>query len=216
MKFNYKSFIAYCSFFFYYGLRLSFKIILYEFKFRNYYNDYTPNHIPNNKLNVKNYDTKKITGYTPAYYYYLNIVKLFFESKKINFENIYDVGFGTGRILYFFKFLAVNIYGIEISKKLFDVGKTKLEKVIGKDKKLELLYMDALEFSEYKNNAVIFIFDPFTEADDLEIILKNVSNLKNSYLVYANPRFRENVKSRFEEVFFEENHNFRGLSIFKI
>jgi len=213
---NFKSFLAYTSFVFNYGLKLSFKIILYEFKYRNYYNDNTSNHIPNNKLDVKNYDTKKITGYSPSYYYYLYLIKLFFEKKSVNFDNIYDVGFGTGRVLYFCQFLANNIYGFEISKRLFDIGTIKLNKVINKNKKVELLFINALEFSKYKDNSIIFIFDPFTKSNDLETILRNISNLKNSYLVYANPRFRKNVKLRFKEVFCEKSQNFRGLSIFQI
>lgn len=216
MNINFKSLIAYTSFLFNYGFKLSFKIIIYEIKYRNYYKDQTPNHIPNNKLNIKNYDTKKITGYTPAYYYYLNLVKLYFQNKNIKFENMYDIGFGTGRILFFFQFLVKNIYGFEISKKLFDVGKIKLQNSIKKNKNLNLLYINALEFTNYENNSIIFIFDPFTELNDLELILNNISKLKNSYLVYANPRFRNNVNLRLEEVFSEINHNFRGISIYKI
>ena len=211
-----KTFLAYSTFLFNYGLNLSLKIIFYEFKYRNYYNDYTPKHIPNNKLKVENYDTEKITGYSPAFYYYLILVKLYFDNKKNSFDNLYDIGFGTGRILYFFQFLAKNIFGFEISKKLFDIGKIKLNETIGKDKKLELFYMNALEFSKFKDNSIIFIFDPFTKFEDLEIILNNISHLKNSYLVYANPRFYKKVKYRFKEVFSQKNSNFRGLSIFKI
>lgn len=211
-----KTFLAYLSFLLNYGLRLSIKIIFYEFKYRNYYNDFTPNYIPNNKLDVKNYDMKKITGYSPSYYYYLNLIKSFFNNNNLKFVNIYDVGFGTGRVLYFCQFLAKNIYGFEISKKLFDIGEKKLKKVIDKDKKLNLLYSNALEFSEYKNNSIIFIFDPFTRDNDLENLLNNISNLKDSYLVYGNPRFNNQVKKRFKEVFNETNYNFRGLSIFKI
>ena len=99
---------------------------------------------------------------------------------------MYDIGFGTGRILFFFQFLVKNIYGFEISKKLFDVGKIKLQNSIKKNKNLNLLYINALEFTDYDNNSIIFIFDPFTELNDLELILNNISKLKNSYLVYAN------------------------------
>ena len=74
--------------------------------------------------------------------------------------------------------------------------------------------MNALEFSKFKDNSIIFIFDPFTKFEDLEIILNNISHLKNSYLVYANPRFYKKVKYRFKEVFSQKNSNFRGLSIF--
>ena len=157
MKTKIKSFIAYASFFFNYGLRLSLSIIYYEIKFRNYYNDNTPSHIPNNNLNIKNYDTRKVTGYSPSYYYYLNLIKLFFKRKNFNFKNIYDIGFGTGRVLYFFQFIAINIYGLEISKKLFDIGKMKLQENVNKDKKLKLFYMNALDFKKYQNNSIIFI-----------------------------------------------------------
>lgn len=211
-----KTFFAYISFLSNYGLKLSCKIIYYEFKYRNYYKDYTPNYIPNNKLDIKGYDVQKITGYSPSYYYYLNQIKFFFKNKNINFKNIYDIGFGTGRVLYFFNYLAKDVYGFEISKKLFDIGEKKLKKVIGKDKNLKLMHRDALNFSDFKNNSLIFIFDPFTKAEDLEILLKNLSNLKNSYLVYGNPRFRKIVKHRFNEILRNKNHNFRGLSIFKI
>lgn len=215
-KIEYKTLVAYASFFFDYGLKFSFKIILYEYKYRNFYKDYTPKHIPNNKLNVKNYDKEKITGYSPTYYYYLNLSRLFFKRKNIKFDNLYDIGFGTGRVLYFFQFLVDNIYGFEISKKLFLIGKKRLKKMISKNKKLNLSYLDALKYSKYKDNSLIFIFDPFTKVDDLDIILENVSHLKNSHLIYANPRFRNHVKRKFKEVFFEKNHNFRGISIFKI
>ena len=211
-----KTFFAYVGFLHNYGLKLSFKIIFYEFRYRKYYNDYTPNYIPNNKLDVKNYDTQKITGYSPSYYYYLDLIKYFFDNNNLKFDNIYDIGFGTGRVLYFCQFLAKNIYGFEISKKLFDIGEKKLKKLIDKDKKLKLFYSNALEFSEYKNDSIIFIFDPFTKVNDLESLLNNISNLKNSYLVYGNPRFNNHVKKRFKEVFNETNYNFRGLSIFKI
>lgn len=211
-----KTFFAYLSFLHNYGLKLSFKIIFYEFRYRKHYNDYTPNYIPNNKLDIKNYDIKKITGYSPSYYYYLDLIKHFFDNNNLKFDNIYDIGFGTGRVLYFFQFLAKNIYGFEISKKLFDIGKKKLKKVVDKNKKLKLFYLNALEFTEYKNFSIIFIFDPFTKVDDLEGLLNNISNLKNSYLVYGNPRFNSHVKKKFKEVFNETNYNFRGLSIFKI
>ena len=211
-----KTFFAYFSFLFNYGLKLSFKIIFYELIFRNYYKDNTPNYIPKNKLNIKNYNSQKITGYSPTYYYYLTQVKLFFQDKDISFDNIYDIGFGTGRVLYFCKILAKNLYGFEISKTLFDIGEKKLKNEIGKSKNLELHFLNALEFSKFKNNSLIFIYDPFTKYEDLEILLNNLSNLKNSYLVYANPRFQEKVKCRFNEVFKFKNHNFRGLSIFRI
>lgn len=126
-KIEYKTFVAYASFLFDYGLKFSFKIILYEYKYRNFYKDYTPKHIPNNKLNVKNYDKEKITGYSPTYYYYLNLSRLFFKRKNIKFDNLYDIGFGTGRVLYFFQFLVDNIYGFEISKKLFFNWKKKIK-----------------------------------------------------------------------------------------
>ena len=213
---EYKTFLAYTRFIFDYGFKISLKIILYEFKFRNYYKDYTANYIPSNKLNVKNYDLQKITGYSPSYYYYLNLTKLFFENKNIKFDNLYDLGFGTGRVLYFLQNLANNIYGFEISKKLFDIGNIKLKEMISKKKKLELSYINALKFLKYKNNSIIFLFDPFTEVNDLNIVLNNISHLKNSYLVYANPRFRNIVKGKFNEVFFLENHTFRGISILKI
>lgn len=213
---NIKSIISYSSFLFNYGIELAFKIIFYEFKYRAFYNDLTPNHIPNDKLDVNNYDVDKITGYSPVYYYYLNLVKLFFQDKNINFDNLYDIGFGTGRVLYFYQSFVNNIYGFEISKRLFEIGSINLEKVINKNKKLELSFMNALEFSKYKDNSIIFIFDPFTKANDIDIILRKISHLKNSYLIYANPRFRVNVKSKFKEVFCKKNHNFRGISIFKI
>jgi hypothetical protein len=79
-----KTFFAYVSFLHNHGLKLSFKIILYEYKYRKFYKDYTPKHIPNNKLNVKNYDKEKITGYSPTYYYYLNLSRLFFKTKILN------------------------------------------------------------------------------------------------------------------------------------
>ena len=211
-----KIFFAYFSFLANYGLRLTIKIIFYEFKYRNYYEDQTSKYIPNNKLDIKNYDIKKITGYSPSYYYYLHLVKLFFKNKDISFDNIYDIGFGTGRVLYFCKFLARNIYGFEISKKLFDVGKKKLKKELSSDKNLRLLHSNALNFSDYKDNSLIFIFDPFTKAEDLEILLYKFSNLKNSYLVYGNPRFHKNVECRFNKIYSVKSHNFRGLSIFKI
>ena len=211
-----KTLLAYFSFLFNYGFKLSLKIIFYELKFINYYKDNTSKYIPNNKLNVKNYGINKITGYSPAYYYYLTQVKLFFKDKNISFDNIYDIGFGTGRVLYFCKFFAKNLYGFEVSKKIFDIGKKKLEKEIGSSKNLELYLANALEFTNFKNNSLIFIFDPFTKPEDIEILLNNLSNLKNSYLVYANPRFREKVKYRFNEIFRDKSHNFRGLSIFKI
>ena len=211
-----KIFFAYFSFIANYGLRLTIKIIFYEFKYRNYYKDQTSKYIPNNKLDIKNYDIKKITGYSPSYYYYLHLVKLFFINKNISFDNIYDIGFGTGRVLYFCKFLARNIYGFEISKKLFDVGKKKLKKELSSDKNLRLLHSNALNFSDYKDNSLIFIFDPFTKVEDLEILLNKFSNLKNSYLVYGNPRFHKNVECRFNEILSVKNDNFRGLCIFKI
>jgi SAM-dependent methyltransferase len=211
-----KTLFAYFSFIFNYGLKLSLKIIFYELKFINYYKDNTPKYIPNNKLDVKDYGIKKITGYSPAYYYYLTKVKFYFKDKDISFDNIYDIGFGTGRVLYFFKFFAKNIYGFEISEKLFYIGQKKLKKEIDSSKNLELYLSNALEFTNFKNNSLIFIFDPFTKPDDIEILLDNLSNLKNSYLVYANPRFRKKVKCRFKEIFRDKSHNFRGLSIFKI
>ena len=169
---NIKSIISYSSFLFNYGIELAFKIIFYEFKYRAFYNDLTPNHIPNDKLDVNNYDVDKITGYSPVYYYYLNLVKLFFQDKNINFDNLYDIGFGTGRVLYFYQSFVNNIYGFEISKRLFEIGSINLEKVINKNKKLELSFMNALEFSKYKDNSIIFIFDPFTKANDIDIILR--------------------------------------------
>ena len=45
-----KTFFAYLSFILNYGLSLSFKIIFYELKFRNYYKDNTPKYISNDKL----------------------------------------------------------------------------------------------------------------------------------------------------------------------
>ena len=44
--------------------------------------------------------------------------------------------------------------------------------------------MNGLRFSKYKNNSLIFIYDPFTKVDDLNIILNKISRLKNNYLVY--------------------------------
>ena len=158
-----KTFFAYLSFILNYGLSLSFKIIFYELKFRNYYKDNTPKYISNDKLEVKNYDIVKITGYSPAYYYYLNLIKSFFKNQDINFDNVYDIGFGTGRVLYFFRFFARNMYGFEISKKLFDIGQKKLKKEIQKNKNLKLLNKNALEFKKFKNNSLIFLFDPFTK-----------------------------------------------------
>ena len=177
-----KTFFAYFSFIFNYGLKLSLKIIFYELKFINYYKDNTSKYIPNNKLDVKNYGIKKITGYSPVYYYYLTKVKFYFKDKDISFDNIYDIGFGTGRVLYFLKFFAKNIYGFEISEKLFDIGQKKLKKEIDSSKNLELYLANALEFKNFKNNSLIFIFDPFTKPDDIEILLNNLSSIKNSYL----------------------------------
>ncbi|MDC0402648.1 class I SAM-dependent methyltransferase [Candidatus Pelagibacter sp.] len=211
-----KTFFSYISFMFNYGLLLSVKIIIYEIKYINYYKDSSPNYISNDKLEIKNYDISKVTGYSPAYYYYLKLIKSYFKKKKIKFNNVYDIGFGTGRVIYFFRYLAKNIYGFEISKKLFDIGEKKLKKEIQKDKNLKLYFKDALKFNEFKNNSLIFVFDAFTKFEDLEVLIENLSKLKNSYLVYANPRFRKKVKSRFKEVFLEKNQNFRGLSIFKI
>ena len=173
IKFEYKTFLAYTNFIFNYGFKFSLKIIFYELKYKNYYKDHTPKHIPNNNLSIKNYDKEKVTGYSPTYYYYLNLTKLFFKRKNIKFDNLYDIGFGTGRVLYSLQFLAKNIYGFEISKKLFDIGEKKLKKMINKNKKLELLYMNGLRFSKYKNNSLIFIYD-FTKLM-FELILNKIS-----------------------------------------
>ena len=211
-----KTFYAYSNFLFNYGLKLTLKIFYYEFKFRNYYIDNTPNYIPSNQLGIEGYDIKKITGYSPSYYYYLKLIKIFFEKKKIKLENIYDIGFGTGRVLFFFDFIAQNIYGFEISKKLFDIGNQELKNKIKQNVNLKLYYQNALDYNEYKDNSLIFIFDPFREESDIEILLKKISNLKNSFLVYGNPRFRVYVKKHFKEIYCNKNHNFRGLSIFEI
>ena len=84
IKFEYKTFLAYTNFIFNYGFKFFLKIIFYNLKYKNYYKDHTPKHIPNNNLSIKNYDKEKVTGYSPTYYYYLNLTKLFLKEKILN------------------------------------------------------------------------------------------------------------------------------------
>lgn len=122
----------------------------------------------------------------PCPYLFLKKINNFIKRKNI--DQICDLGSGFGKILYFFgKIKKINIDGVELEKKIYDLSLNL------QCDKINIYNQDILTFDLKTKNYKLFIFnDPLKNSSDLlKLILRIKKNYKSVYLIFINLDFNK-------------------------
>jgi len=137
------------------------------------------------------------TYYQASRYYE---VKKIFQDLDLDGKTILDVGSGKGLILYLAtKFKFKYIYGVEISKNIFDISINNL-----KDKNNIKIFNKSffdLEDKIFQEIDIYFLFNPFPE---IKLLIDKIMKLKNNkeiLIIYINPVYGELfIENGFNEI----------------
>jgi SAM-dependent methyltransferase len=139
-------------------------------------------------------------------------------------ESIIDLGCGKGSALIAFRKAGfINVAGVEISEKLCRIAEQNLKKLNLSG--VEIINSDILDFSNYDNYDIFYMFNPFPA----EIIGKVIHDLEKSLqsrsreikIIYMNPMHHEEIsKSKVFKMVGEFNYDsekssFRKIMIYK-
>jgi hypothetical protein len=156
----------------------SFQVLLNETIFITLYNK------KYNKFEYLNSDF--LSDSIPCPYLFLKKINNFI--KKKNIDQICDLGSGFGKILYFFgKIKKINIDGVELEKKIYDLSLNL------QCDKIKIYNQDILTFDLNTKKYELFIFnDPLKNSSDLlKLILRIKKNYKSVYLIFINLDFNK-------------------------
>ena len=122
-----------------------------------------------------------MTNNIPCPYYFLFRIKKHF--KKNNFQKLYDLGCGSGRIIDFFNrdFPNKEFVGIEYFSKQFEHCKKRFHK----NNNIEIIQGDFTKIDFMINNPdYLFLTDPFKNSSDFLNFMEKIINLTNRKLFF--------------------------------
>lgn len=105
-------------------------------------------------------------------------------------DNILDLGCGKGEALHqLSKYPFNNLCGVELSGKLVEIAKNNLR--ILKHERINIVEMDAAEFTDYEDYNYIYMFNPFP-ANIMRKVIANINLMLEKKrrcitIVYSNP-----------------------------
>lgn len=168
-----------------------------------------------NRINIlKN---KYYSDNIPIPFFFLKKIYLFIKKKKI--ETVYDLGCGSGRLIFFLSKMNLNlkIFGLEnnykIYKKTYDLFK--------KNKKIIILNRNILNYSNYytgSSSSIFYLNDPLKKLKDYNYLFKKIEkNInKKSYLITVNINKKIKVLKKFKIIFFYNIGKEKNIKIYRI
>jgi SAM-dependent methyltransferase len=179
------------------NIRLAWFTVYHEIRGEKKYNINTSKTEDIKKLSIKGDNVEHAEIYQGANYYLLEKVFDYLQTIEVT-QNILDFGCGKGRVLavaayYGFK----KITGVEFAKELCEEARKNIIPVQQKfpEKILNVIHVNAVNYTIEKDTNVFFFFNPFNEVVMLNVAKNILQSLKKNprevFVIYINPVHKE-------------------------